>query len=223
MLSLKRKRSDEFLSSSRFSSDFNFNGTSSVDSATCGFFSTRSSTPSHLPSRTMKRFRDNRPPEEVVYKHTLELLYSAQRRSHTHQPPPTKPTPTPAEPLIQPQAHMQRKSHQRSLHSFWGIPGPRSPSISSAASPVSSSVSLASSTPDLPSSIPETCEDCDAALVDGDDTMMMDIDGYRYGQGLADRICGACRKAVCASCSVREAAVGSDAEAFGWDVLFVLP
>ncbi|KAL2268183.1 hypothetical protein VTJ83DRAFT_3029 [Remersonia thermophila] len=206
---LKRKRSDEFgqvcLASPRFGGDFNFNVTMSIGAPAPSFFSTQSSTPSHLPSRTMKRFRDNRPPEQEVYKHTLDLLYSAQRRSQTHhQPPPSADLrPIAPEPsFVQPQEpSAQRKPQQRSLHSFWDIRVSPSPSTSSATSPASSATSLAFSVPDL-RNVPENCEDCGAALGDGDgvDATMMDVDSY--GRGLADRICVACRKAVCGSCSI---------------------
>ncbi|EGS19351.1 uncharacterized protein CTHT_0048090 [Thermochaetoides thermophila DSM 1495] len=84
---LKRKRSEsEFSFSPVFSSShsvndgFNFNAMSAMDTARRGFFSPRLSVPSHLPSRTLKRFRDNRPPEEEIHQRTLHLLYSAQHR-----------------------------------------------------------------------------------------------------------------------------------------------
>ena len=71
---LKRKRSDCELGPV-FSSDqqmdtgsFNFNSMAAMDTARRGFFAPRLSTPSHLPSRTMKRFRDNRPSESEVHR-----------------------------------------------------------------------------------------------------------------------------------------------------------
>ncbi|KAG7284084.1 hypothetical protein NEMBOFW57_010445 [Staphylotrichum longicolle] len=70
---LKRKRSDcelgpVFSSDQRMDSgSFNFNSMAAMDTARRGFFAPRLPTPSHLPSRTMKRFRDNRPPESEVH------------------------------------------------------------------------------------------------------------------------------------------------------------
>ncbi|PYI05801.1 hypothetical protein BO78DRAFT_461751 [Aspergillus sclerotiicarbonarius CBS 121057] len=41
-------------------------------------------TPKHLHSRTRKRFRNDRPDDEVVYENTLRWLFTAQQQ---HQPP----------------------------------------------------------------------------------------------------------------------------------------
>ncbi|KAL9617362.1 MAG: hypothetical protein Q9160_007850 [Pyrenula sp. 1 TL-2023] len=41
-------------------------------------------TPSYLPSRTRKRFRDNRPDEASVHSHTLNILFSAQQKQPPH-------------------------------------------------------------------------------------------------------------------------------------------
>lgn len=134
---LKRKRSDSGLvfGSSTFlsplgpgSSSFNFDAISAMDTARRGFFSTRQPTPSHLPSRTLKRFRDNRPPESEVHRrstrtvscqpanshrpnptfasaeHTLNLLYSAQQQHHHVQLPPST-APENTEPAIPTQPH----------------------------------------------------------------------------------------------------------------------
>ena len=78
---LKRKRSEsEFSFSPVFSSShsvndgFNFNAMSAMDTARRGFFSPRLSVPSHLPSRTLKRFRDSRPPEEEIHREFVLML-----------------------------------------------------------------------------------------------------------------------------------------------------
>lgn len=71
---IKRKRSESELSS--FSSAFSSPtrpGSQSIDTLAIGqinwgALSSRSSTPNHLPSRTMKRFRDNRPSESEVHR-----------------------------------------------------------------------------------------------------------------------------------------------------------
>ena len=71
----KRKRSESefsfgpvFSSSHSVNDSFNFDAMSAMDTTRRGFFSPRLSVPSHLPSRTLKRFRDNRPPEEEVHR-----------------------------------------------------------------------------------------------------------------------------------------------------------
>ncbi|KAK5659291.1 hypothetical protein OQA88_1384 [Cercophora sp. LCS_1] len=89
---LKRKRSEsEFSFNSNFStpprpdtSSFEF---SAMGPSSWTMLGSRSSTPSHLPSRTMKRFRDNRPSEAEVHQRTLNLLYSAQQHK-TCEPQP---------------------------------------------------------------------------------------------------------------------------------------
>jgi hypothetical protein len=71
---LKRKRSESELASVFSSTQrpdtacFNFDAMSAMDTARRGFFAPRQSTPSHLHSRTRKRFRDNRPSESEVYR-----------------------------------------------------------------------------------------------------------------------------------------------------------
>ncbi|KAL2194144.1 hypothetical protein P885DRAFT_43736 [Corynascus similis CBS 632.67] len=203
---LKRKRSESelgsvFSSTQRLDSNsFNFDALSAMDTARRGFFATRQSTPSHLPSRTIKRFRDNRPSESEVYQHTLDVLYSAQSRPNEHRYVSPEPSgiATAGSPL-QPQLQFRRETQQRSLHSFWNLPGPASPSSSLVSSPASSAMSL-SSPVQSPQSIPTNCEDCGAGLGSGDDDLMMDIDGYGSVHG--EHACGACGKFVCFSCSV---------------------
>ncbi|KAK4180998.1 hypothetical protein QBC36DRAFT_319135 [Triangularia setosa] len=209
---VKRKRSDSQLNS--FSSalaspprasSFNFDAVCAMDTARRGFFSPRLPTSSHMPGRTMKRFRDNRPSEEIIHQHTLNLLFSAQQQQyHQHQSPPppqvqvTEPTPTP----VSSQGHPDQ--HQRSLHSFWKLP------TRAAAAPSSSHSSLASSPSPvaMPTSFltraSTTCDDCGVGLgrsgASGDQyETMMDVDG---GAEAEEHMCGACGKSICFSCSV---------------------
>ena len=224
---LKRKRSDcelgsVFSSEQRLDSGcFNFNSMSAMDTARRGFFAPRVATPSHLPSRTMKRFRDNRPSEGEVYRkfsqahfcpftfspparlsseRTLDVLYSAQRRPHEPQHVQAAQVSRADAPT---QAHAQSHyscQQQRSLHSFWNLPpGPASSASSLALSPAPSNVSSPSPAV-APQSVATNCEDCGVGLGDSDGDVMMDVDGYALG--LEDRACGACGKAVCFSCSV---------------------
>lgn len=195
---LKRKRSESefsFSSGSTFSSpprpgssSFNFGGMdASISPIRYG------ATASHLPSRTTKRFRDNRLPEEEIHQHTLKMLYSAQQQHH--DPPQhheqlsqrtTQPQPGMAAP--------SRSSGQKSLHAFWNIPSPAAvpdmlpPPIEKAA------LALANGQ--------TSCEDCGTRIPpDGGDDAMMDVDGYPDVAAAASR-CVACAKVVCGSCSV---------------------
>ncbi|KAI3557708.1 hypothetical protein CABS01_07902 [Colletotrichum abscissum] len=140
-------------------------------------------TPSHLSSRTMKRFRDNRPSEEQIHQRTLNMLYSAQQHNQYpadagHETNQSEPTPVPA-----------ARNSQKSLHSFWNIKSaePRCPA--SAPSVDQSALS------------PMSCDDCGSGLGVSDGAAGgMDIDdGYSYG---VDHSCGACSRHVCSHCSV---------------------
>ncbi|GKT92064.1 LOW QUALITY PROTEIN: ORF21 protein [Colletotrichum tofieldiae] len=121
-------------------------------------------TPSHLPSRTRKRFRDNRPSENQVHlppiasstfvneneclqttsvtERTLNMLYSAQQQSQhiinqTHDAN-LEPSPAPA-----------ARNTQKSLHSFWNIKS-AAPSLSPSSAPSVDQAVLS----------PISCDDC---------------------------------------------------------------
>ncbi|KAK0610411.1 hypothetical protein B0T17DRAFT_466787, partial [Bombardia bombarda] len=204
---IKRKRSESELSfNSTFSSPsrpdsgnmFDF---SSMETTRRGPFSLspqRPSTPSHLHSRTLKRFRDNRPSETQVHEHTLSLLYSAQQQQqqqhqfHNNQPTPTLSSQPEA---VSATAQSQRTTHQRSLHSFWNLPVLASSSTAPSPAPLP--------TPVAHQSTPTSCEDCGVGLGGGsgsDDSTIMDVDDYGLGDG--EHSCGACGKTVCFSCSI---------------------
>ncbi|GKT41619.1 uncharacterized protein ColSpa_01800 [Colletotrichum spaethianum] len=144
-------------------------------------------TPSHLPSRTMKRFRDNRPSENQIHQRTLNMLYSAQQQgqyiiNQTHDAN-LEPSPAPTS-----------RSTQKSLHSFWNIKS-AAPSLSPSSAPSVAQAVLS----------PISCEDCGTGLGSSDGGMDgMDVDdAYNYGAGFeADHSCGACGKHVCSHCSV---------------------
>ncbi|CAK7226772.1 hypothetical protein SBRCBS47491_006343 [Sporothrix bragantina] len=81
---------------------------------------------SHLPGRTLKRYRNNRPSEAEVHEHTLNLLYTAQQI--VRQQPPAV-----SEQDVSLHDDMDRMeeddsqpgfdnvaANQPSLHSFWG-------------------------------------------------------------------------------------------------------
>lgn len=150
----------------------------------------------------------------TVTEHTLDLLYSAQ---HRQQQQPQHQQHDPMLLLQEQQIQAQAPAHaaaalpavsnQPSLHSFWNLGGGRP-------SPASASTLASVPTPLPPCSssaahhpAPIHCEDCGAGLTGGggddDGDMMMDVDpGSGGGSDAEGRICGACGKAVCFSCSV---------------------
>lgn len=164
------------------------------------------SVPANLHSRTLKRYRDNRPSDDEVHRkfyewrahhhlsipnssscapaeHTLGLLYSAQQRPQ--QFPQEAPSAAAPPPLEQPV--VASTNIQQSLHRFWTI---------------GSEPSSASSSPGIenpPALLPTNCDDCGAALAGGNDGDEMEVDS---SSAVEDTACGACGKHVCFSCSV---------------------
>ncbi|KAJ0359335.1 hypothetical protein COL154_008364 [Colletotrichum chrysophilum] len=122
-------------------------------------------TPSHLDSRTRKRFRDNRPSQEEVHQRTLQMLYSAQQQDQSMETElSSSPAPAPA----------VARNTQKSLHSFWNIKSAQPPVSRMASPPVHQrALSLTS------------CEDCGADLGSAD-ADGMDINGCER-----DNACGA--------------------------------
>ncbi|KAI1137199.1 hypothetical protein F5Y05DRAFT_81133 [Hypoxylon sp. FL0543] len=196
---LKRKRSESELSlssSSAFSSPPRPDPFSAMDLDTSPVRRTsRGSTPAHLPSRTMKRFRDSRPSDEEIHQRTLNMLYTAQRQHAAHQEHFQMAGLT-IQPHPQPQARPQNApAHslgaQASLHSFWKLP-------SAAAAP--STTAAAPSVASLVYDGPVNCEDCGQTLREGtSDDDAMDVDGFGAG---VETSCGACGKHVCSHCSI---------------------
>ncbi|CAI4218739.1 unnamed protein product [Parascedosporium putredinis] len=103
---------------------------------------TMDTTPLHLHSRTLKRFRDSRPSEQQVHQRTLGLLYSAQRQQQLPfaQNPPSAvfpdahaaPIPQEADHAV---VHASSNGTQRSLHNFWALPSAPAPSVASPSRP----------------------------------------------------------------------------------------
>ncbi|OAA32483.1 hypothetical protein AAL_01815 [Moelleriella libera RCEF 2490] len=171
-MTLKRKRSEPELCTSPSSTS------SSTSGSPSGHLLFRDVNPmayrnmptAHLHSRTWKRSRDNRPPEDQVHQRTLNLLYSAAQRTHD-------------QPLQMPEVLAQQPSHaaavlagkqQQSLHRFWNIrPAPTAPASMPTASMMTGTAQQlvgASST---------ACEDCGTCLgsgLDSDDPMAVDDD-----------------------------------------------
>ncbi|KAI0380186.1 hypothetical protein F5Y04DRAFT_257631 [Hypomontagnella monticulosa] len=193
-MQLKRKRSESELSisSSVFSSptkpeqftmmDLDGSNTSPLRRLS------RGSTPSHLPSRTMKRFRDSRPSDEEIHQRTLNMLYTAQKQHIAHQHHSqfanlaTQPRPQPASTASQ--------GAQASLHSFWKLPNTATPSSTFAQPSIDRLVYDG----------PSNCEDCGQALAGGSgDEDSMDVDSF---SAEGETSCGACGKHVCSHCSI---------------------
>ncbi|KAK9434992.1 ORF21 protein [Metarhizium brunneum] len=176
-MTLKRKRSEPELCSSPSSCSSIFSSppsNSAIDVNPQAFYNMPAA---HLNSRTMKRFRNNRPSEEIVHQHTLNLLFSAQQQqSQTVRETGFQPLPQTGS------ASEPRK--QQSLHRFW--------SINSAPTPVSES------TVEQPALAPTSCEDCGAGLGPGGNAHDMAVDDLTAD----NTTCGACGKHVCFSCSV---------------------
>ncbi|OJZ83397.1 hypothetical protein ASPFODRAFT_168976 [Aspergillus luchuensis CBS 106.47] len=65
--------------------------------------------PKHLHSRTRKRFRNDRPDDEVVYENTMRWLFTAQQQQQHQAPTPstdedeaTEPEPVPSSEIVDP-------------------------------------------------------------------------------------------------------------------------
>ncbi|KAI1355502.1 hypothetical protein F5Y01DRAFT_270615 [Xylaria sp. FL0043] len=137
---------------------------------------------SHNPGRTMKRLRDNRPSEHEVHRHTLDMLYAAQRQQTQRTGPAThQQHHVPI--AVQPETSSS-STHQTSLHSFWNLPSRPSALTDACLPPV---------TMDQPTE----CEDCGQDLYADDEHMMMDVDDSTQTTS-----CGACGKHVCSHCSI---------------------
>ncbi|KAI2641095.1 hypothetical protein GGS21DRAFT_502955 [Xylaria nigripes] len=140
----------------------------------------------HVPGRTMKRFRDNRPSEHEVHQRTLDMLYAAQRLPttasvHKISTAGQQQQHTPV--AVQPS--LSQTSHQTSLHKFWNLP--LCPLTTPPTEFISSMIDA-----------PTECDDCGQKL-GGDDDNMMDLDGASESESTS---CFACGKHVCSHCSI---------------------
>lgn len=176
------------------------------------------SAPANLHSRTLKRYRDNRPSDDEVHRkfyewrahhhlsipnssscapaeHTLGLLYSAQQRPQQfpqQEAPIAAAPPPPQQPVV-------------ALSSLSALS--LSPNIGSQQSlhrfwSIGSEPSSASSSPGIetpPVLLPTECDDCGSGLAGGSSGDEMDVDSSNVAE---DTACGACGKHVCFSCSV---------------------
>ncbi|OCL13723.1 hypothetical protein AOQ84DRAFT_282545 [Glonium stellatum] len=131
-----------------------------------------------LNSRTRKRFRDNRPDENIIHETTMDKLFSAQRQF---------PHATPVLSQPQPSVRSSTPTQKSTLHSFWSLPRSRP-------QPIFTHVNSSSiSNTQLP-----RCEDCDNVL-HGDDEM--DID-YGDSNSVDQFACQSCGRSICGTCAV---------------------
>ncbi|KAI0598456.1 hypothetical protein F4775DRAFT_555597, partial [Biscogniauxia sp. FL1348] len=208
---LKRKRSESELSPVSSSGL----GSPSKHDITMDMGGSRIATPAHLPSRTLKRFRNDRPPDEEVHQRTLNMLFTAQKQQqhqhdhqHHHQPDHQHDQPMSASTMDSPQpadAFVQAV-----------FPGamPKLPKCTRGAMnrllDFSGSFDLFLQRLNIPEyppvdcSIydPTNCEDCGQRLggVDGSvEDNGMDVDSFDVG---VDTACSVCGKRVCSHCSI---------------------
>ncbi|KAI1857159.1 hypothetical protein JX265_011360 [Neoarthrinium moseri] len=225
---LKRKRSESELSLSSCGTAFSspprpdashagMDLTSPTPSCRSGM-----ATPSHLPSRTMKRIRDSRPSDEEVHRkfyewrahhqhqhrrggsrgscaamtteRTIDMLFSAARKTQAQTQPQPQYQQDDRQSAPQPQ-----QQQQASLHAFWNIPAPTQSADSTwgvVSPPRIDTASLYA---------PSNCEDCGQGLRggDGSDDMDVDMDGDGLGADTTETTgCAGCGKHVCTHCSI---------------------
>lgn len=205
-MTMKRKRSESelsFCNSSRLSSpQLNAMDIDMCMSPCSTYQSHQDTTQSHLPSRTRKRFRDNRPSEAAIHRmplptaniapnlpltmlhetdNTLSLLYAAQKQAHVDPIPST----TMNTDIIPPDT-----TSQTSLHTFWAdLPSQISNKTSSP------------SPPPVKIRYQTNCEDCNTSLFITNEETSMDVDFDLCGTSF-DYGCSACNKQVCDHCSI---------------------
>ncbi|KAI1484335.1 hypothetical protein F5X96DRAFT_664797 [Biscogniauxia mediterranea] len=223
---LKRKRSESELS---FSSSSGL-GSPSKHDITMDMGGLRIVTPAHLPSRTMKRFRDSRPSDEEVHRKFLEW-----RAHHLHHSSPLLLQSSSFSPnthaertlnmLYTAQKQQQDHHHHQPTSAFtMSCPQPAAPFTRAASpaapsqgaqaslhkfwnlpnpSPLSNNASPASPPVDRSIYAPTNCEDCGQGLggVDGSADDNAMMDVDSFDVGV-DTACSGCGKHVCSHCSI---------------------
>ncbi|KAI8959830.1 hypothetical protein F5Y11DRAFT_331916 [Daldinia sp. FL1419] len=194
-MQLKRKRSESELSSSSsaFGSPSRPEQLTMMDMDSIANVSpirrtSRSTTPSHLPSRTMKRFRNSRPSDEEIHERTLNMLYTAQKQHMSYQQAsPFTGLLTQPQPQPQPM-QLTSQGAQASLHNFWKLPNAAATSSTLVSPPIDHLVYDG----------PTSCEDCGEALHEGASEDSMDVDDF----SAVETGCSDCGKHVCSHCSI---------------------
>jgi len=144
-------------------------------------------------SRTLKRYRDNRPSEEIIHATTMQKMYAAQRLGHAAEP-------LLSEPILDVDAQPDSGYGQKRLEAFWRVPETQMQSRSASQTWTKQQ-----------SWHGPKCEDCDAPVVDPEDIAsgMSGADYKMSGTGTGEvqggGCCGGCGRRVCGLCSlVRE-------------------
>ena len=150
---------------------------------------------SYLNLRTRKRYRDDRPDQDIVHQTTLKKLFDAQRHSapeDAHLEVDMEMDRSLVVEEVQPM-ESQADRKQRSIESFFG----------------GKSRHARSNAVQLPSPVAVTlsCADCSAPLHTNDrqlDMTMMDVDCQMEADEVGDEwTCSSCRRRVCDTCAVR--------------------
>ncbi|KAI1090216.1 hypothetical protein F5B19DRAFT_494627 [Rostrohypoxylon terebratum] len=227
---LKRKRSESELSlssSSAFSSPPRRDPFSSMDLDSSPIRTSRASTPAHLHSRTLKRFRDSRPSDEEIHRKFYEWRASHQHQ-HQHQ---CSPSPDRnnlshqglAERTLNMLYTAQQRQHHHHHQTYSNAqlnaqfnalttapqPQPRPQAqaqaslhsfwnLPTSATPASAPAAAALIDHPLVYDAPSHCEDCGQALHESDS---MDVDGFGAETATG---CGSCGKHVCSHCSITD-------------------
>jgi len=142
-------------------------------------------------SRTLKRYRDNRPSEEIIHATTMQKMYAAQRQGHA-------PEPLLSTPIMDIDTQSDSGYGQKRLDSFWAVPKTQT-------------CSAKQTWTNQQSWHGPRCEDCDAPIVDTEDIAggMGGADYQMSGTDAAEvqsgGCCAGCGRRVCGLCSlVRE-------------------
>jgi hypothetical protein len=193
-MQLKRKRSTDLSAST---SPF-----SATSNTTSSILSRQSHSPSPfqshsgphqtagINSRTLKRFRDNRPSEDMIHQKTMQRLYAAQRQGQAVQP-----IMSAALEEDGPQRQVGMAIGQKSLESFWRVANARP------------STQTRSGTSIVVGSQGVRCQDCDAPMketqIDGEgDYNMISSTPLKVTAHSGGGQCEGCEKVVCGLCSL---------------------
>ena len=159
----------------------------------------------HLHSRTRKRFRDDRPDDQIIHgkrytvrvqdvadtqiESTYHKLFSAQRSLHA-EPAPIHPRTVSGSSI----SSSKKPNIQPSLHEFWSLP--HRPSITGANSANSRNTNKLLGH--------FKCQDCDIHFGPEHDNSSgaMDIDMANIADDETEYACGECRRIVCDMCAV---------------------
>jgi len=139
----------------------------------------------------MKRYRDNRPSEEVIHATTMQKMYAAQRHGHAADP-------SLSAPILDADAQPYSGHGQKRLDAFWSVPKTQD---SGARQTWTNQEAWHG----------PKCEDCDAPVVDAEDLAsgIGEADHTMSGTSAAEvqsgGRCAGCGRTVCGLCSlVRE-------------------